>query len=124
MYTVTRSPSQPGRPPLNTFGSLFVREIPQGSDLLAAHPGSGSTLFSMPGVFSPRELGVKLSQIGKEGVRVSDSEFKKHQPLYSYLFQGELHLIEDGYLYRAVRICHVDPQAPPTHCINPDIKPQ
>jgi len=115
---------QPSRGDFRTMG---VFEVMQPKMLLRDRPEtpeptfSGSSLSKPAGVFWPAELEVRLAQVGKDGLRLSPDEYRKHWPFYFELFaMGSgglgLDIIDDGYLYRGVRICRVDPQQPRTRC--------
>ncbi len=74
------------------------------------------------------EIPVRLADLPAEGLRISNTEFEAHRDVYFQLLKGGIYggppgitVIEDGYMYRRVRICQVDPQAPPEECLHPDL---
>ncbi|HVP46351.1 MAG TPA: hypothetical protein VMT32_07205 [Bryobacteraceae bacterium] len=133
MYGVTKPQCGLSRPHCNTFGDLTAFEIQHAEDLVARihedpkNPSAGTTLASAAGVFWPTDVSIKLSQVGREGQRISNPEYEKYWALYFELFKAGgsgsgVDLIEGSYLYRGVRVCRVDPQAPATRCVDPNAK--
>jgi hypothetical protein len=69
----------------------------------------------------PSGLEFRLAQVAREGQRLSTEEYRRHWQFYFEPTKAGssgmgLEMIEDGFLYRGVRICHVDPQRPKTRC--------
>ncbi len=120
-------------PDCDAFEDLFAQEIRPAEDLVAQshenpkNPISGTVLATVQPIW-PSDVDARLSQVPPEGQRISKEEYKKHLLLYLQLakagsYNGSgIDLIENGYLYHGVRICQVDPQAPPTPCMNPNDK--
>jgi hypothetical protein len=116
----------------SAFQNLNVLEIPTREALMERtreYPNNALAMVRFTvGAIWPGDTGVRLAQVGPEGIRISNSDFEKNRFLYDQLFEvgseGGLAvpLIEDGYAYRRVRICRVDPQDKPPPCITPDEK--
>jgi hypothetical protein len=134
-YLATRRPCTGGRPHCNTFDNLTAYEIQRAEDVVAREHRdpknpSGTMLASTPlnsGTLWSSDVDLRLSQVAKDGLRISNEEYEKHAPFYFDLLAGGtsgggVSLIQDGYVYRGVRICRVDPQAPSPRCLNPDAK--
>jgi hypothetical protein len=128
MYRVVPAPCGGSRPRCNTFGDLTAMRVEQPAAALS-NPSSGGSLYSPGGLFWPSDLGIDIAQAGQEGHRIANEDYEKHRPFFSKLHElaGSgfgFSFIDDGYIYAGVRICRVDPQAPPTRCTNPDEKNQ
>lgn len=134
LYRVERARCD-NRPHCDHFEDLYSHEIRPAETLVAEshedpyHPIGGTVLAVVQPIW-PGNVEARLSEVPKEGLRVSQAEYEKHLLLYFQLLKAGTYnglgvdLIEDGYLYQGVRICHVDPQAPPTRCLKPDGKNQ
>jgi hypothetical protein len=82
---------------------------------------SGMFLIARGGFYWPVELGPQMRGVGASGLVIPPEEFAKHEAYYSELVKlGSLgtgvDVIEDGVLFRGVRICRVDPRVPRTRC--------
>jgi len=132
MYQVTRRGCA-GRPHCDHFEDLFAHKIRPAEELVAEshenpkNPIAGTVLATVRPIW-PDDVEVRLSQVPSQGQRIPKEEYEKHLLLYLQLAKAGSYnglgvdLIQDGYLYRGVRICQVNPQAPPTRCLNPDDK--
>jgi hypothetical protein len=119
--------------PCDAFEDLFAQEIRPAEDLVAEshedpnNPSAGTMLAVVQPIW-PAGVEAHLSQVAAQGQRISQEEYEKHLLLYLQLAKAGSYnglgvdLIEDGYLYHGVRICRVDPQGPPTPCMNPNDK--
>lgn len=126
MYRVVRAPCGGSRPRCNTFGDLTAMRVQQPA-ARAIEPIFGRIALFAGRTFWPSDLGIDIAHVGKEGHQIANEDYEKHRPFYSKLHElaGSgfgYSFIDDGYIYPGVRICRVDPQAPPTRCTNPDEK--
>ena len=100
-------------------GDLAVRPP---SEKVTTIPARETQLFALsPALEWPNYLGVDIADVGKEGHKLTNEEFES-QPLYSKLFGGSGstgRFIEGDYMYLDVRVCRVDPGAPPSQCVSP-----
>ena len=85
------------------------------------NPTVGTSLAGPSGIFWPAGFGVRLAEGSATGRRISPEEYDQHSKFYFQLvkiggYGMGLDMIEDGYLYRGVRICRVEPQEPKTLC--------
>jgi len=131
LYAVTRMPCGNGRPHCDTFQDLTSYEIPDAETVAGQlpqdpkNPTAGTELVTRFGTLWPGATAVRLSEVPSEGIKLPRAEFRKHK-VYFELFKagsfggGGVDLIEDGVLYRGVRVCQVDPQAPPAKCLHPE----
>lgn len=120
MYHVVRQCY--GKPGCDTFDDLRVTRVLTSAETLGSNPGAW--LYSPGGLFWATDTGIQLSQVPPSGRRITKEEYAAHQPLFSKLYETGVggmgqSFIEDGYMYRGVRICRVDPQAAPSHCLSP-----
>jgi hypothetical protein len=126
MYRLTRAPCGNGRPHCNTFQDLTAIPVRQPATTLS-NPSPDAWSYSWPALLWPSDLGIDMTQIGPEGRRITNEDYEKRQPFYLKLYENGASgigysFIDGGYIYEGVRICRVDPQAPPTRCTNPDAK--
>ncbi len=82
---------------------------------------SAMVLIARGGVRWPLEWAPRLAEVGAGGLIIPPEEFSRHAAYYSELVKlGSsglgIDVLEEGNLFRGVRICRVDPRAPRTRC--------
>lgn len=104
-------------------GDLTVRPP---SEKVTTIPARETQLFALsPALEWPGYMGVDIADVGKEGRKLTNEEFES-QPLYFKLFGGSAggtgaRFVDGDYMYLDVRVCRVDPGAPPSQCVSPVI---
>jgi hypothetical protein len=131
LYRVYKRMCGPGARPCKTFWDIGAFELRSTSDIARPedpkNPNSGIDLPEGSTTW-PFEIPVRLADVPAEGLKISKTEFEAHRDVYFQLLKGGIYsgppgitVIDDGYMYRRVRICPVDPQAPPEECLHPDL---
>jgi hypothetical protein len=109
------------------FACISVYEVREAEAALGnmvenpKNPTVGTSLAVPTAIFWPAGFGVRLAEGSATGRRISPEEYDQNSKFYFQLvkiggYGMGLDMIEDGYLYRGVRICRVEPQEPKTLC--------
>jgi hypothetical protein len=134
LYRVIRNACWGATPHCTTFqdlGAYLVEQVRPGdikpqapSEKVTTVPPRETQLFAMsPALEWPSYLGVNIAEVGEKGHKLTNQEFES-QPLYSKIFGAGgtgARFIDGDYMYLDVRVCRVDPGAPPSHCVRPVI---
>ena len=134
LYRVIRSACWGATPHCTKFqdlGAYLVEQVRPGdltvqlpSDKVTTLPPREGVLFGgSPALEWPSYMGIDIAAVGKEGHRLTNQQFDS-QPLYYHLFERGVggmgsRFVEGDYIYNDVRVCRVDPGAPPSHCVSP-----
>jgi len=136
LYRVIRNACWGATPHCTTFqdlGAYLVEQVRPGdltvrlpSEKVTTLPPREGVLFGgSPALEWPSYLDIDIAEVGKEGHRLTNQEFDS-QPLYYHLFERGVggmgfRFVDGDYIYNDVRVCRVDPGAPPSHCVSPVI---
>ena len=136
LYRVIRNACWGATPHCTTFqdlGAYLVEQVRPGdltvrlpSEKVTTLPPREGVLFGgSPALEWPSCLDIDIAEVGKEGHRLTNQEFDS-QPLYYHLFERGVggmgfRFVDGDYIYNDVRVCRVDPGAPPSLCVSPVI---